>query len=303
MRGAGIRRTVWIAALVVLLVAALLYVVAPPMKPSKVDFALAPQDPTPAEVTNAALVPIPRKPKLDAAVLAKIIGITNFSALNSNQIRQFQQVVVPGVSNFISVLQKHGVSRFDAQAIGPENFVSLHDPKPGNIWDLKLKGNNGRDYFMRFNQTQEMGIIGGLTNVVSFFPMTGPSIQGVMEGFARVGPEPQSLVEVRSRSEPVPENTVRNLSRAILADLGNNPRSFTEILTTTERASGIAGGYIATFRPPGLDQPDNALYDTTFGFVARDGHLVLDTFTYNSARLLPPGLQRVPPAQLPVPRF
>lgn len=303
MKNTRVRKAVWAGALAALFVVALLFVIRRPHKPSPAASTVPPPEFPPTQASNAPSVPAAERPKLDAAVRAKIIGITNFSGLNSNQVRQFQQIVVPGVSNFIALLQKYGVSPFDAQGIGPENFVSFHDPKPGNIWDLKLTGSNGRDYFMRFNQTQEMGIIGGLTNVVSFFPMTGPSIQGVMEGFARGGPEPPPAVQVRSRSEPAPEDGVRNVSRAILADLGHNPQSFTEISTTTERASGIAGGYVATFRPSGLDQPDNALYDTSFGFVARDGRLVLDTFTYNSARLLPPGRQRVPAAQLPVPRF
>ncbi len=286
-----------------LLLAALLFFMLPPQTPRKIPSAASQPDRSQVEVSNAVFAPAAGRPKLDDAVRAKIIGITNFSALTSNQVRQFDRVVVPGVSNFVAVLSQHGVSRFDTPIIGPENFVSLHDPKPGNIWDLRLQGDNGRDYFMRFNQTREMGIIAGLTNVVSFFPMTGPSIQGVMEGFVRGGLEPQSAVEVRSRSEPVVEDTARNLARAILIDLGNNARYFTEVSTTTQRASSVAGGYMVTFRPSGLDQPDNALYDTSFGFVTRGGRLVLDTFTYNSSRLLPPERQRVPPAQLPVPKF
>jgi hypothetical protein len=241
------------------------------------------------------------EPVTRAAARAKIIGITNFAALTPAQLREFERVVAPGVSNFIALLQRHSVSRFEPQPIGQDNFLSLHDPKPGNIWDLKLRGNNGRDYFLRFNQTQEMGHIAGLTNVVSFFPINGPSIQDAMSAFPRQGTAQGSFVTVRSRSEKSPETIVKNVSREILLDLGQSPAGFIEIPATTERASGISGGHIVAYRPKGLAQPDNALYDTTFGFTANGGDHVLDTFTHNSARLLAPHLQKIPPPRLRTP--
>jgi hypothetical protein len=243
-------------------------------------------------------------PKLSGSgTLAKIIGITNAQALSPNQVREFRDVVVPGVSNFIAVLQQHGVSRFDQLIVGLENFVSLHDPKPGNIWDLKLYGNNGREYAVRFNQTKEMGIIAALTNVVSFFPVSGPSVQGMMDSLTHRAPDLEAAVHVQPRSEAPSQARARNLSRALLTTLGNNTEDFIEISTTTEQAGGMAGGYITAFRPKGLDRPDNALYDATFGFVAQGDRLILDTMTYNSARLLPPHRQRVPASRLAVPKL
>jgi hypothetical protein len=167
---------------------------------------------------------------------------------------------------------------------------------------LKVQGNNGRDYFMRFNETQEMGIIAALTNVVSFWPMRGPSIQGAMDAVGPSGPKP--TIEIENRSTTTPEPQARDLGRRIMIGLGSNLDGFAEYSTTSELASGIKGAYVVTFRPKGLDRPDNTLYDSTLGFVHQpNGALILDTFTHNSARLLPPQRQQIPTAQLAVPRF
>lgn len=242
------------------------------------------------------------RPKLNAATRAKIIGITNFAALTEEQLRHYREVVAPNVSNFIALLNQVGASRFDSVTLGSNNFISLHDPKPGNIWDLRIQGNNGRDYFMRFKETQEMGIIAAMTNVVSFWPMRGPSIQSAMDA---VGPSgSQTAIEVESRSATTPEPQARNLARRIMSGLGSNLDGLAEYSTTSERASGIKGAYVVTFRPAGLDRPDNTLYDSTLGFVHQpDGALILDTFTHNSARLLPPHRQNVPVPPIAVPRF
>lgn len=168
---------------------------------------------------------------------------------------------------------------------------------------MRLRGNNERDYFLRFNQTQEMGHIAGLTNVVSFFPMSGPSVQGMMEAITASRATAKPAVEVLARTMATPENAARNLAREIFRALGSEPGAFNPISTSTERASGIQGGHITLFRPRGLDQPDNALYDTTFGFVTEGGRPVLDTFTHNSARLLLPHRQKISSAQLAVPTF
>jgi len=136
---------------------------------------------------------------------------------------------------------------------------------------------------------------------VNYIP--GPSIQGLMEAIAPAGPDGKAAIEVRPRAETSPESEVSSLGRRILLDLGNDPQAFLQISTSTERTSGIQAGYATLFRPHGLDQPDNALYDTTFGFVLDNGHYVLDTFTANSARLLPPHRQQVPPSRLAVPIF
>ena len=241
------------------------------------------------------------RPKL--ARTADLVGVTNFALLSVQQLQEYHRVVAPGVSTFVTGLAARGISPFGAQGFGSENFLALHSPTPGNIWDLKLVGKNGRDYCVRFNQTRELGMVAGLTNVVCFFPMAGPSIQGLMEGFVsrHIGPDP--AVQVRPRSASLPETTALDLSRAVFRDLGNTPGSFLEMSTTTERTSGIEGGYVVSFRPRGLDQPDNALYDTTFGFLRNEARLVLDTFTYNSARLLPRHRRDLPVPPLAVPRF
>jgi hypothetical protein len=258
---------------------------------------------SPASEARPAVVPLsPDRPRLSSATRAQIIGLTNFAELSVEQRRRYEQVVAPGVSNFIALLQLHGASRFDPQPLGSNHFISLHDPKPGYIWDLLLQGNNGREYFLRFNETQEMGIIAGLTNVVSFFPRRGPSIQGVMSTL--MPNESAPAIEVESRSADTPEPQARKLSRKIMSGLGCSLDGLAEYSTTSERAGGVPGAYVVTFRPKGLDRPDNNLYDSTLGFVRQsDGALVLDTFTHNSARLLPPQCQQVPPARLAVPRF
>lgn len=269
-------------------------------KPPPVEtLASVPAEAMPSNVPPSAAQ---ERPRLNSATRAKIIGITNFADLTDEQLRHYREVVAPGVSNFIGLLNQVGASRFDSVALSASNFLSLHDPKPGNIWDLKVQGNNGRDYFMRFNETQEMGIIAALTNVVAFWPMHGPSIQGAMDA---VGPgSPQPTIEIESRSDPKPEPQARNLGRRIMSGLGSNLDGFAEYSTTSERASGIKGAYVVTFRPNGLDRPDNALYDSTLGFVHQsDGALILDTFTHNSSRLLPPSRQNVPVPPIAVPRF
>jgi hypothetical protein len=242
------------------------------------------------------------RPKLNASTRAKIIGITNFADLTDEQLRHYREVVAPGVSNFVGLLKQIGASRFDSVTLDASNFLSLHDPKPGNIWDLKIQGDNGRDYFMRFNETQEMGIIAALTNVVAFWPMRGPSIQGAMDA---VGPSrPKPVIEIENRSATAPEPQARNLGRRIMSGLGSNLDGLAEYSTTSELASGIKGAYVVTFRPSGLDRPDNALYDSTLGFVHQsDGALILDTFTHNSSRLIPPQRQKVPLPPIAVPRF
>lgn len=253
----------------------------------------------PANVSPAATQ---ERPRLNSATRAKIIGITNFAALTDEQLRHYREVVAPGVSNFIALLNQVGASRFDSATLGSNNFISLHDPKPGNIWDLKVQGNNGRDYFMRFNETQEMGIIAALTNVVSFWPMRGPSIQGAMAAVGPGGPKP--VIEIENRSAATPEPQARNFGRRIMSGLGSNLGGLAEYSTTSELASGIKGAYVVTFRPNGLDRPDNTLYDSTLGFVHQsDGALILDTFTHNSSRLIPPQRQNVPVPPIAVPRF
>ena len=252
-----------------------------------------------APPSSAAAKPDPE----GSAWMSRMAGITQFSLLSTNQERNFREVVVPGVQRFLSVLEAHNVSRFSAQPIGPDNFISLHEPKPGGVWDLKLAGNNGRDYFMRFNQTRELGLVKGLTNVVCFFPMSGRSIQGVMEGFVPARPGDYPAVEIRPRQEIGPEEGLGSVAGAILGDLGNDPQGFLRMFASTERASGVKGGHLVTFRPKGLTAPDNALYDTTFGFIPSASGFVVDTFTYNSARLTPPDRRRAPATPKGVPSF
>lgn len=256
---------------------------------------------TNATAEQSPPAPAPEKPTLDAATRAKIVGITNFAALTDEQLQHYREVVAPGVSNFIALLVQVGASRFDSVSLGADNFLSLHDPKPGNIWDLKITGNNGRDYFMRFNETQEMGIVAALTNVVSFWPMRGPTIQGAMSALGH--DEPRPMIEIVDRSVTTPEPQARDFGRRIMLGLGSNLDGLVEYSTTSELASGIKGAYVVTFRPKGIDRPDNTLYDSTLGFVHQPNGLILDTFTHNSARLIPPSRQNVPRPVIDVPRF
>lgn len=265
------------------------------------DGPVVPPEPATAPEPVVAAPTNTDRPQISAGLRAKIRGITNFADLTAEQLRHYQEVVAPGVSNFVAVLKQAGASRFDSVSLSEINFISLHDPKPGNIWDLKVQGNNGRDYFMRFKETQEMGIIAALTNVVAFWPMRGPSIQGAMDAVGATGPQP--TIEVVNRSADTTDSQARNLGRQIMLGLGSDLNALAEYSTSSELASGIKGAYVVTFRPNGLDRPDNTLYDSMLGFVHQPNGLILDTFTHNSSRLIPPSRQNVPPPTIDVPRF
>ena len=83
-------------------------------------------------VANVPATPV--RPRM-SPLRAKIIGITNFAELTDEQLRHYREVVAPGVSNFVALLNQVGASRFDSVSLSASNFLSLHDPKPGNTWD------------------------------------------------------------------------------------------------------------------------------------------------------------------------